>query len=872
MTRIADKWENLSVADRILTEEGMCLTNDELEELNNSITNHDGNTKSKLLELGEPLDLHLPFLLPEDCYPSDNPIPTVGQKDETTVSYDDSGICSRSSSTKDKNHSSAENVSTAVITVESIKYFLNPAIQIGWCRLSVKPNVVRVDNTSLSVDESVSDKRMSVSQNSSQFLRWNVYLVDPKLSVDYESIKDDTVKSDERVTISVNCSTDGVQCKNETQTDKVVPNPINHDNTTTNNNIESVQNQSSPMPIPTCDSLLDQSCSGHCTYSVVVPKIGQSLGLSIVAARSEYGQDLGIYVRGINPEGGASHAKLLQKDGRIDLFKSNGFLLTPPYLQIGDRLISVNGQLITGLSQDAAVQLVSSATCEVVLTVIRYARCDGDVDNNSRGALLQSPSLRTNDLKHKESNLQCIDCLLHESLLMNYKAFMDDDKQFNICVNQDSAQKSFDHSGNMNSNHVDVKPTITNNNTSLISSSSTTLKQFSLSSNKQSYDVHSDMKSSLDANYSMDDRIKWKYQSNTNLPIKSTLFCKDPSTSTNEQQFRLYIDASCCNSNTNIYDEPSISDYSLCAESLLSNSKLRNSRVRTLSPNIVGNQGHFEQNTFPARPCHRPKGQSASFDDRLTTPQRSRPPEPMPSTLSNDNKSANHRDILSPRLLINSSSTFSPRSITLSVSPNQSFSSTMDPISPGEFIHPLHMSSTHKSELSCSESCNICSELDARMKQSRSNSISSINPYHKHHCTSSTTTTPNQTSLASHSTVSGGSRPPKTFVPTAYVLPVTSRSPLYGAPTTVKARNSKGCLDSQSTNSRASRSMNDLVTKSSFTDTHQSTTNDVVSNTMNRHTGCSIRRRYTTFTTSRFNIGPRPEPLNRSLVKQTQFT
>ncbi|VDQ09749.1 unnamed protein product [Trichobilharzia regenti] len=168
----------IQVADRILTEESMSLTNDDLDEMDKNTTIPDSGTKSKPLELGEPLDLHLPFLLPEDCYPSDNPLPIVGQKEESLVSYDDSGVCSRSSSTKDQKHqSSSENVSTPVITVESIKHFLNPAIQIGW---------------------------------------WNVYLIDPKSSVDCESVKADTIKSDEHVTLSVNPNTESVQCANQT--------------------------------------------------------------------------------------------------------------------------------------------------------------------------------------------------------------------------------------------------------------------------------------------------------------------------------------------------------------------------------------------------------------------------------------------------------------------------------------------------------------------------------------------------------------------------------------------------------------------------------------------------------------------------------
>lgn len=65
--------------------------------------------------------------------------------------------------------------------------------------------------------------------------------------------------------------------------------------------------------------------------------------------------------------------------------------------------------------------------------------------------------------------------------------------------------------------------------------------------------------------------------------------------------------------------------------------------------------------------------------------------------------------------------------------------------------------------------------------------------------------------------------------------------------------------------------MSDLIAKSSLS-IHQSKANDMTSlNTLNKQTGYSIRRRYTTYAANRFNIGLRPEPLNRPLAKQNQF-
>ncbi|CAH8635795.1 unnamed protein product [Schistosoma bovis] len=121
--------------------------------------------------------------------------------------------------------------------------------------------------------------------------------------------------------------------------------------------------------------------------------------------------------------------------------------------------------------------------------------------------------------------------------------------------------------------------------------------------------------------------------------------------------------------------------------------------------------------------------------------------------------------------------------------------------------------------------------------------------------------------------LSSGSKPPKTFVPTACVLPSTShRDPSLSVSfLTIKTKTSRGFSNPQNKKSRPSRSMSDLIAKSSLS-IHQSKANDMTSlNTLNKQTGYSIRRRYTTYAANRFNIGLRPEPLNRPLAKQNQF-
>ncbi|CAH8662145.1 unnamed protein product [Schistosoma rodhaini] len=919
------------VADRILTEENGChlTTNDEFDGASENPTKS-SSSSSRHLEVGESLDLRLPFLLPEDCYPSDNPVPinnNHANHNESIISYeDDGGIYSQSNSFKHQLSSSNETLNTTFITVDSIKQFLYPAIQIGWCRLLIRPNIYPTNDF-------LFDEKISVNHSPrKQFLLWNVYLsIDSKIPVNCNDRGKDNIDvtrlNKHLVVVSNGFTTEEkIKCKTENATTYSNNTSIIDNNN--KNSSELVKNHS------LLSSSLNRQCSRHCTYSVVVPKIGSSLGLSIVAAISENGEDLGIYVRGINPGSGASQAKLIHcNNHEINPLQSDKYFLTSPYLQIGDRLISVNGQSITGLTQDDALKLVASTTDEVVLTVIRYAKQDAEYSTSTLITATKSFSKQPSsqltsmvDSESKVSDLQCIDCLLHESLLSNYKEFVkgdnnlgdsDDEQLLNISINQELTLRSLIQSRNDTENNND--------------SSVTPLKHFQSpksiyinnASSHTSPDVHIDMKLSIDTNCSnifksihSDHNRKWKYQSTTicqtinnndvdkisdgftNMSNDYNLLYKNRSASTNERQCRLFIDASACTGNNNIYDEPSISKYSLCNESFLSTSKLEKSGMRKLSPhttiyqhhhktNII-NRGNFEQNTFLTRSWHRPKGQSNSFDDRLTISRFTQLSEVMTTSpvASSDTQSIHHKESVSSTLLINSSSAHSPSTILSVQSPaNQSFMVAIDTATSNEFIHTSSLSSsTHTSgSMNWLENNNrlIYSTLDTQLNRNtsncRSSSASSYYPSNNYH-TISTTSFSSPGISSSHTSqffispvLSSGSKPPKTFVPTACVLPSTNhRNPSLSVPfLTIKTPRFS---NSQNKKSRPSRSMNDLMAKSSL-GIHQSKENDMTSlNTLNKQTGYSIRRRYTTYAANRFNVGLRPEPLNRPLAKENQFT
>ncbi|TGZ62899.1 hypothetical protein CRM22_007163 [Opisthorchis felineus] len=338
------------VADRILAEEESAQPLD---------TSAEGE-KGWMPRLGEPLDLLLPLLLPEDSYPSDNPIP--GDLNEEPVSCD-SGICSRPNSAREQrdasdNDAEDKHCNEPLITVESVRQFLTPAISNGWCRLSVRP---------------ICDAQSSTEPHHS--LCWNVYLKDSRL---LNGTSEDPVINEQSSPSVLAESSDTSQPQPiyppSGRSLKLEPNshPLE---------VVSATDEDCPLAnvqLPTSDSFheyIASLCSNHRPVTVVVPKIGQSLGLSIVAAKSEDGRDLGIYVRAIVSGSGASRARIVPVSSEVH---SEAWLPDHlPVLRASDHLLAVNNRSVLGLSQEAAAQLVASAGHEVTLTVVHSPDVSG---------------------------------------------------------------------------------------------------------------------------------------------------------------------------------------------------------------------------------------------------------------------------------------------------------------------------------------------------------------------------------------------------------------------------------------------------------------------------------------------------------------
>lgn len=107
-------------------------------------------------QLLEPLDLRLPLLLPDDCYPSATRIRNP---------HLESGPQASQRPQEDPDISSLKNQSGAV-EVSHLTAYLQPALLSGWCRLSV---------------------RQVPSQRSKPWLSWDVYLATEKGSPSEEN-------------------------------------------------------------------------------------------------------------------------------------------------------------------------------------------------------------------------------------------------------------------------------------------------------------------------------------------------------------------------------------------------------------------------------------------------------------------------------------------------------------------------------------------------------------------------------------------------------------------------------------------------------------------------------------------------------------
>uniref|UniRef100_A0A5K3EQF8 Afadin n=1 Tax=Mesocestoides corti TaxID=53468 RepID=A0A5K3EQF8_MESCO len=260
--------------------------------------------------LREPLELQLPLLLPDDCYPSSIPIrnPHLEVNQETP----DSG-------------------QSGALEVSHLAAYLRPALANGWCRLSV---------------------RQVPSMENETWLSWTVYL-------------------SEEIPTPVHLSRP--LSEREKQMDSPGPRtPPAFEAPSPPNKEKSLNVPTDPPPSSTfmSDRSLEfpklEEGRNVKIFDVAVPKVGNNLGLRIVAARSEDGSDLGIYVKSVTPGGGASQAHLLNRG------TSREDELAPhPPIAPGDRILAVDGKQTQGLSQDAAARLVLLAGHEVHLTLAR---------------------------------------------------------------------------------------------------------------------------------------------------------------------------------------------------------------------------------------------------------------------------------------------------------------------------------------------------------------------------------------------------------------------------------------------------------------------------------------------------------------------
>ncbi|BHF75863.1 Myeloid lymphoid or mixed-lineage leukemia (trithorax, ) [Sparganum proliferum] len=329
----------IQVSDRILAEE---------YQANQEGTGEEGGSVSSWTpELYETLELRLPLLLPEDCFSSEVPVRNPCLPPPTA----DEAVQDRSKSEND----------VRPVEVADLVSFLRPALNRTWCRLSMRPPREEV-GTQTSV------------------MSWAVYLLPDgdvaegpsytaAVTVEAEGSAHPTRRAETRK--EQRLSFEQAQSEADSQRQIAAPNgfsagieckAVDHISSPLTTDGEAINGMQEEMGVDDEDEV-DENVR---VYSVLVPKIDNSLGLSIVAARSEDGRDLGIYVKSVVPGGGASQARWLctSPTPPDEVFDS-------PPLQPGDRILAVNGRPMAGLSQDSAARLVSTAGCEVHLKVAR---------------------------------------------------------------------------------------------------------------------------------------------------------------------------------------------------------------------------------------------------------------------------------------------------------------------------------------------------------------------------------------------------------------------------------------------------------------------------------------------------------------------
>ncbi|KAF6773543.1 hypothetical protein AHF37_06943 [Paragonimus kellicotti] len=128
---------------------------------------------------------------------------------------------------------------------------------------------------------------------------------------------------------------------------------------------------------------------------------------------SEDGRDLGIYVRGVVPESGASQARLYHTSANTQSDPES------PLLKPGDHLLAVNDQSVLELSQEAAAQLVASAGPEVSLTVVRNSTMCIALAKSAdpRSVYRSSPTTSAASEPNEIFCEKCPECRLQASLI-----------------------------------------------------------------------------------------------------------------------------------------------------------------------------------------------------------------------------------------------------------------------------------------------------------------------------------------------------------------------------------------------------------------------------------------------------------------------
>ncbi|KAF5404130.1 Afadin, partial [Paragonimus heterotremus] len=816
------------VADRILAEEETAQAFDPASETDKSWNPH----------LEEPLDLLLPLLLPEDSYPSDMPIPLETSEDPVSC---DSGISSRPSSAKEQDSHKVEKSPSGdpLITVDAIRKFLQPAIKAGWCRLSVRP---------------ICDKSAS-SPPTTVLLQWNAYLTS---SLHEEPTQETGVSASAYKTDGDNCfdekprSSDPADnspsgstelTKMESSSDSCVvdmPSTVN-----LNGNLPCAS-----MPLLPNDVITDKHpsgddwyvstlCSKHRPITVLVPKIGQSLGLNIVAAKSEDGRDLGIYVRGVVPESGASQARLYQASA------NNQSDPEPPLLKPGDHLLAVNDQSVLELSQEAAAQLVASAGPEVSLTVVRNSTmCTALAKSAEPRSVYRSSSTTSTASESNEILCEnCPECRLQASLITSPVNLIISDNKDSEPHRISSTDVAFSVSSERSLDRIpppvpsalgpvlhlfEPKP-----RTSVDCIAAHTTRAFNPKTWADAYssnDQHLMFRSINSRLQSPEPAIQYNHQSPPVNNVRITAYNSSFSTSalhqamgnrwTSEYSTGKTMPSATgrvseSRSTLNDLEEPVGSEYSLGTSTGPVDSSCSSLLWRTHA-------------SIP-QPCHRPKGQSASFDEWLSTTRLGELCERFTNELTTRvNANVGYADMLP-----NSRAHISEQHPSITDEPRQS----------SEFVN-----TETESFISSAIRTSALPSTPGLYTNQRSRSLS-------------TNAKADDVFTDVHQPSSCGSKAPLVFVPTVSVLPSIGQIQPAPGPRT----NGHPPLPSTWWSSRSLGDLNDFTHSPQSSSTRVS----VQSSTLGRTpAGRAVQRRHTTLTTSRFNLGPRPVPPNQDCVSQ----